>query len=386
MDITLIERSEELERVQNQLASANRIALDCEAAGFHRYSDRLCLVQLTHDDRTFLLDPLSIDVGDLLRPILEDPSREVVMHGADFDLRLLDRDLDINLQGLFDTQIAASILGIDGIGLQSLLERTLDVQLSKKYQRADWARRPLPEEMLKYAALDTHHLLTLADRLTQELSEAGRMDWAREEFAELQKIRYEEPEESDPAARLKAARDMTDREVHRLREALHWRDEIARERDRAPFRVANDSVLIQAARQPPASVEALIDIRGMNRGLARQEGEGLIRRLQEVESLADDDVQGLPPTEYSGRGRPPPEVQDRMRTLKKVRNQRAAELGIDRGTLLPNALLEELALEPPDEVEDVSRVPGIRTWQAEILGPDLVRALDVPSGSGAEGR
>jgi len=383
MDIRLIERSEELQDVQRHLASAERIALDCEAAGFHRYSDRLCLVQLTYGDRTYLLDPLSIDVEGLLRPILEDPDREVVMHGADFDLRLLDRDLDINLRGLFDTQIAASMLGIDGIGLQSLLERTLDVSLSKKYQRADWAKRPLPEEMLKYAALDTHHLLDLADRLARELEEAGRMQWAREEFQELQKIRYEEPDESDPAARLKAARDMADREVHRLREALRWRDEIARERDRAPFRVANDSVLIQAARQPPGSVEELINIRGMNRGLARQEGEGLVRRLEAVEALPDGEVQGLPPRDHSGRGRPPPEAQDRMRTLKAVRNQRAADLGIDRGSLLPNALLEELALEPPESIEDVSRVPGIRNWQAQLLGPDLLEALGITSGSTA---
>ncbi len=384
MDIRLIDRSEELEKLRTHLVSADRIALDCEAAGFHRYSDRLCLVQLTHDERTYLLDPLSVDLGGVLRPILEDPDREVVMHGADFDLRLLDRDLDINLRGLFDTQIAASILGVDGIGLQSLLERTLDVQLSKKYQRADWAQRPLPDEMLKYAALDTHHLLTLADELARELREEGRMEWAREEFVELEKIRYEEPDDEDPAARLKAARDMTDREVHRLREALLWRDEIARERDRAPFRVANDSVLIQAARQPPASVEALINIRGMNRGLARQEGEGLVRRLQAVESLADHEVQGLPPRDYSGRGRPPPEVQDRMRALKQVRNQRAADLGIDRGTLLPNALLEELALEPPDDAKEVSRVPGIRSWQAEVLGGDLVQALEAPLGSNTE--
>jgi ribonuclease D len=374
MDLRFVDRPDALDQVRQALASVSRFALDCEAAGFHRYSDRLCLVQLTTVERTWILDPLAVPLGDVLRAPLEDSAKEVVMHGADFDLRLLDRDLGIRPRRLFDTQVAASLLGIDGIGLSSVLERTLGVKLAKKYQRADWARRPLPRPMLEYAALDTHHLLELGDRLRTELEREGRLEWAREEFEELRRIRHEVSPEEDPAARLKAARDMDDREVHRLREALEWRDEIARERDRAPFRVAGDAVLAEVARANPDSIAALEGIRGVNRGLARAEGERLLARLRRVDRLPPDEVEGLPPRE-PGKGRPEPEVEDRMARLKVVRNRRAGALGIDRGTLLPNSILQALAEDPPASLEEMGRIPGARRWQLEAVGTELLEAL-----------
>ena len=133
-----------LQAAQSNLEVADRIALDCEAAGYHRYSDRLCLVQLTTAGRTYLLDPLEIDPAPALRAVLEDSGTEVVMHGADFDVRLIDRDLGIRVARLFDTQIAASLLGVEALGLSFLLENRLGIKLSKKYQKADWAQRPLP--------------------------------------------------------------------------------------------------------------------------------------------------------------------------------------------------------------------------------------------------
>jgi ribonuclease D len=376
MDITLIDRPEGLETVERELDAAPRFALDCEAAGFHRYSDRLCLVQLTVGRRTFLLDPFALPIQEVLRPALEDPDREVVMHGADFDLRLLDRDLGINLRGLFDTQVAAALLGIDGLGLQSLLDRTLGVRLEKKFQRADWARRPLPRPMQEYAALDTHHLIPMANRLADELDSVGRTEWAQEEFRELEAIRYEEPAEEDPVTRIRATRDMSDREVHRLRVCLEWRDEVARDLDRAPFRVAQDSVLVEAARANPRDVESLGRIRGMSSELARTRGTDLVKRFREVDGLPAGRIQGLPPRREGGRGRPPPEVEERMSRLKSVRNQVAREVGIERGTLLPNALLAELAEAPPEDLHAIHRVPGIRGWQARVAGPALLRALE----------
>lgn len=380
MDIRLVDRAAGLDEVKKALASCRRLALDCEAAGFHRYSDRLCLVQLTPDvgpDRpTYLLDPLALSLADAIGPALEDPELEVLMHGADFDIRLLDRDLGIRLRGLFDTQIAAALLGRDELGLSSLLETELGIQLSKKYQRADWAQRPLPRPMLEYAGLDTHHLPELADGLSRELEERSRLEWAREECLELENVRFEEPDDTDPTLRVRAARDMSDREVHRLREALEWRDRVAREQDRAPFRVAGDHVLVNTAREAPESVRELEDLQGFNGRLARDEGDALIRRFREVEQLAPDRVQGLPPREPGGRGRPDPEVEERMRRLKAVRNRRASELGIDRGTLLPNALLLTLAEAPPSGLDELSGTPGIRRWQAAAVGEQLLDALE----------
>jgi len=377
MKIRLIDRDDALEEARSLTQGLRSVALDCEAAGFHRYSDRLSLVQLTAGSFTFLLDPLSLDPRELLRPLVEDPDVEVLMHGADYDVRLLDRDMDLRLSGLFDTQIAASLLGEDGIGLSSLLERYFGVKLSKKYQRADWAERPLSEGMKEYAAHDTIHLAELSDLLRERLEARGRMPWAEEEFRELEKIRWDPPaEEPDPVLRVKGARDLTPRETERLRSALLWRDGIAKERDRALFRVAGDPVLVEVALRGPRTLEELASISGMNPGLARGEGTSLVEEMVRIEELPEAELEGYPRLPRgNGRGRPLPEVEERFQRLKTVRNRHAGELGIDRGTLLPNAVLQAMADEPPASAGELEAIPGLRRWQAGVLGDDLLDTL-----------
>ncbi|MEX2294798.1 MAG: ribonuclease D, partial [Gemmatimonadota bacterium] len=229
MDIQVVDDAGGLDSVGSALAGASRVALDCEAAGYHRYSDRLCLLQLTVGPKTFLLDPLAVNPEPVVGPLLRDPAIEVVMHGADYDIRLLERDLGIALRGLIDTQIAAALIGSETVGLSSLLENRFGIRLSKKYQKADWAQRPLPDAMREYAAHDTSHLHELAEGLLAELDALDRVEWAREECRELEKVRFEPNGHQDPVTRVKLARGLGAREVDRLREALEWRDEVARE-------------------------------------------------------------------------------------------------------------------------------------------------------------
>jgi ribonuclease D len=368
----------EAEGLRKDLESADRIALDCEAAGFHRYSDRLCLVQITVSDRTYVVDPLAFDPSDLLRPTLEDENVPVVMHGADFDLRLLSRDLGIRLRGLVDTQISAALIGVEGLGLASLLSERLGVHVSKKYQRADWADRPLTEGMLEYAAGDTRYLTALSDLLVAELETLGRLMWAEEEWRALEGV-ADAPGDAeqaiDPVTRVKGARDLTPRHVAALREALIWRDEIARERDRAPFRVIGDPPLIEAVARKPRRVEELMDIKGFPRGLAREDGKTLIRRLDAVAALPDDEIAGYPRGERRGPGRPPPELEATVDKLKAVRNQVADQLGLPRGTLLANAVIIEIARRGPRNHDTFLEVEGMRRWKADVLSEPMLEVL-----------
>lgn len=369
-----VESPEFADRLVDDLSSATRIALDCEAAGFHRYSDRLCLIQLTVGGRTYILDPLNFDPREILRGPLEDPGVEVLMHGADFDLRLLSRDLDIRLRGLSDTQIYASLIGEEGLGLQSLLESRLGVKLSKKYQRADWAQRPLSESMLEYAAEDTHHLEKLAAMLLADLDELGRRAWAEEECRALEAVAddVQDDEPVDPVTRVKGARDLSARQVTALREALAWRDEIARDKDRAPFRVIGEPPLVEAVARKPRRPEELLEIRGFPKGLARNEGKELLRRLHAVTELPDDALVPYPKNDTRGPGRPPPEVEERFRRLKDIRNRVADELELPRGTLLANAVLTEIARLEPKSREELMAVDGMREWKADALGDRLL--------------
>lgn len=372
--VRYVDTAAELERAGRSVAGVTRLALDCEAAGFHRYSDRVCLIQLSLERETFLFDTLAVDPSPVLAPVLESPEVEVVMHGADFDVRMLDRDLGIRLRGLFDTQIAGALLGVDGLGLSSLLERSLGISLSKKYQRADWAKRPLPSGMREYAALDTAYLLELGDRLREELDRKGRIRWAEEESRKLESVRWE-PSDEDPVARIKGARDLSIREMSRLRAALEWRDRVARERDRASFRVAGNDTLLEAARRNPVSVEEVAALPGLNSGLARAEGARLLDLLEEANQRPDEEVEGYPRFRGGPRERPEPEAEERLARLKEVRNRRAKALEIDRGTLLPNHVLEALADSPPEDLAGLAAMEGVQDWRVEALGRELLQAL-----------
>ncbi len=370
--------SPEASRLREDLASSGRLALDCEAAGFHRYSDRLCLIQVTTPADTYIVDPLACEPRELLRPALEDASTTVVMHGAAFDLRLLKRDLDIRLRGLFDTQVAATLLGIEGVGLASLLERYLGVKLSKKHQKADWAKRPLSDEMLEYAADDTRYLLALADRLVEELEAKGRLAWVEEECRALEASVYDAPEPGetvDPVTRIKGARDLAPRTVHALRTALEWRDEVARRLDRAPFRVVSDAPLVHAVLTGVRDPRDLKAVKGFPRRMADSpEGEDLVARLTAVDALPESELSGYPKRPRGGPGRPTPEEEALSDTIKAIRNRVAGELGIGRGALLSNAAILELARARPTREEEL-RAAGLREWQIELLGRPVLEAV-----------
>jgi len=380
MSFVHVREPSEAAGLEQDLARDRRIALDCEAAGFHRYSDRLCLLQLTTASETYVVDPLSFDPTELLKRPLEDPRVEVVMHGADYDLRLLSRDLGIRVRGLFDTQVAAALLGESSLGLQALLEARLGVTLAKKYQRADWAERPLSEGMLDYAANDTRYLARLADGLVADLMSAGREPWAREECRALEEAAVQAVEEGagseDPVVRVKGARDLSAREVTALRKALEWRDAIARSRDKAPFRIVGDQPLLEAVLARPLDVQQLGAIKGFPRGLARAEGGALLSVFDQVAQAHDRDLRPYPRRSGGGPGRPPPEVEELAERLKFARNRRAEELGLDRGTLLSNALLIAIAMERPRDAEGLARVEGLRKWQRDAVGDALLAVLN----------
>ncbi|MFH1763671.1 MAG: HRDC domain-containing protein [Gemmatimonadota bacterium] len=374
MTYRLIADDSALLDVSTLLRSQSRIALDCEAAGFHRYTDRLCLVQLSTPDETLLFDPLAADPADILRVVLEDPEIQVVMHGADFDLRLLHRDLGIRVRGLFDTQAAATLLGATSIGLAALLEEHMGIKLSKEHQRADWAQRPLPDGLLEYAAGDTRHLLALAEALTREIEDKGRGAWAEDEFRFLEEIQWEE-DQTDPVTRFKGARHLRPRHVTLLRAVLAWRDGVARDWDRAPFRVVGDPTLAAIVMERPDSIDALANLKGMSPRLARMHGEELLEKLGQVDGLPDSALLPFPPANRNGLGRFTPEEEAMADAVRDLRSARAQDLGLEKGVLLSNAQINEIIRSGPRSIEALHAVPGLRGWQAGILGLEILQIL-----------
>ena len=374
MTIRLISEAASLPELGEGIKGESRVAVDLEAAGFHRYSDQVCLLQVSSGGQNFVVDTLAVDPSDILRGPLESRTVTVLLHGGDYDLRLLDRDLDLHPVQLFDTQTAAALVGEPSLGLAALLKKHLDVHLSKKYQRADWAKRPLPDEMLEYAASDTRHLPELADLLTERLEALGRRSWADEESTLMEALRWNTDGEVDPVTKIKGMRDFELREVALLREAWFWRDEVARARDRAPFRVAGDPALLEIVRERPRDISALGRIGGFSPQLAERSGKDLLDRLEQTDRIDDSELVGYPrgPT---GPRRPTPDVEDIANRLKAIRNETAEALGIARGVLMSNTVILEIARTGPNSVDELAGITGVRRWQAETLADRILAVL-----------
>ena len=349
------------------------VAVDTEGASFHRFVDRIYLLQMSTRDLTAVIDPLAIGKPSALGRILESDTIEKVFHDADYDLRLLHQDYGWNTRRLFDTRVAAQLLGIRAFGLAALLERSFALKLDKKHQRADWSMRPLPKDMLDYASQDTMYLLELRDRLAGELKSAGRWSWAQEEFERLEGTRWEQPEGEDVGyMRIKGARDLDRRELAIFRELVRFRDGIARELDRATFRVAGNEALFAVAKERPTAIEQLTAIKGVPRGIAERRGGEMLAAVRRGMELPDDQLPKFPRAPRWDRD---PDFDTRVNALRAASEEAAQRLGLDPGLLCAREKLETIARKRPQTLEELAEVPDLRRWQIEVLGEAFLKAL-----------
>jgi ribonuclease D len=368
-----LQTQSDIDELAAKLRSVALIAADTEAAGYHRYRDSICLLQLSTREDTFVIDTLAVRDLTPLIEVFERAETEVVFHDADYDLRLLGRDFGFSINSLFDTKIAAQFLGEQAFGLGSLVEKFLGITLEKKHQRADWAQRPLPADMLHYAAEDTRHLPELRDVLRAELTTRGRLAWAEEEFAIAQQTRWGITEDGEAFLKTKGARDLKPRELALLRELHAWRERTAEERDVAPFRVLSNEALLEISRRAPARVEELSDIPGLGPGLIDRRGDELLAAVQAGLAIEESMLPRFP--RHPRRPPPDAEFETRVEKLKAARDRVAEELQLDRGFLMPRQQLEDIAREKPRTHEQLMQVKDVRKWQVEILGDAIVQAL-----------
>ena len=362
----------EVDRFLAAIAGTRELALDTEGASFHRFVDRIYLLQLSTREKSAIIDPLPIGSPVGLGRLLEDAHVEKIFHDADYDLRLLHQDYGWQTVNIFDTRVAAQLLGLKAFGLAALLERYFGVKLDKKHQRADWSLRPLTPGMLDYAAQDTRYLLDLRDRLKEELQAAGRWSWAAEEFARLDGTRWDDESDGLAWMRIKGARDLTRRELALFRELVHWRDGVAKILDRATFRVVGNEALLTVARDAPRTREALAAIRGMPRGIVDSRANDVLGAVER--GLAEPDA-NLPRFPKAPRWERDPDFDGRAARLKAVRDAAAARLSLDPGVLFSRERLEAVARANPRTTDDLLRVNDVRRWQVDVLGADFLNAL-----------
>jgi ribonuclease D len=355
------------------LRGLRALALDLEADSFHHYREKVCLVQISVGGRNYLMDPLDGADPGALAGVLSDPTIRKVLHGADYDLRILHRDHGLEVRGLFDTMVAARLTGARAFGLADLLREHVGVELDKSHQRADWSRRPIPDGMLRYAVLDTAYLEELSEKLERRLDALGRQDWAEEEFRILERVRWDRGG-PDPEAfrKVKGARGLDARGLTVLRALHRFREERARRRDVPPFRVLSDATLLELARRRPADRSSLARIRGVSKSLRNGSGAAdLLYALRVGER--EETVPLRSPDAGQLRRRLPPEVRRRLGVLRSGRDRIAKRLDLEASVVASRRLLEGIA-ESQAAGREWDDVPGLRRWQAALLREALETA------------
>jgi ribonuclease D len=367
--VQFIDTPSALPALATTLSREPRLALDSEADSFHHYEEQVCLLQIATPEQTILLDLLRLDRLEPLLPLFADPTIEKILHGADYDVRILGRDYGVTFANLFDTMIAGQLLGLEAFGLGALVQQHFAVTLNKRFQKADWTQRPLPQEMIRYAAEDTAYLLPLSDILARSLEEKGRLPWLREECERL--VTLAAAERPAPSCfAVKGAGRLTPQQLAVLQALLEVRDELARAADRAPFRIIGPDVLLDLAQRQPADIGALSVIKGLSRRLTESERKRLIDAIRRAQSL--------PPSQWPTRPRSSythlmPAQEEQLRRLKAVRQRHADRLKISPGLLCSNALMDGLVrLERPTADAVAER---LSPWRASILGEEFTAIL-----------
>jgi ribonuclease D len=277
-----------------------------------------------------------------------------------FDLRILDRDYGFTARRLWDTRIAAQLAGETAFGLGALLEKYFDLRLSKKLQRADWSQRPLTPEMIAYAANDTAHLPDLRDVLADALRKLGRLAWAEEEFERLEGIHWSPGADGEDAyLKLKGAKALAV-----LRALFAWRDRLAAELDRAPFRIMGNDALMAIAKAVPTSPTELAEVRDLPGALARRHGPQVLAAVGEALALPRSE---WPVIERTRRPKPDPEADARYQRLRTLRAGRAHAVQLDPGLVCPNGTLHAIARTAPRAAAELDQIGELRRWQREAM-------------------
>jgi ribonuclease D len=364
----------EAEALAHELRGVSAVAVDTEADSLHHYPERLCLIQLADPQgRVFFVDALTLLDLEPLRPLFADPRSVKVFHSGDNDVVYLKRRFGLAFAGLSDTMLAARFLGVRELGLERLLLKYLDVQPVRSQQKTDWARRPLSPAQEHYAAEDVRHLILLRDRLLTELRAIGREGWLEEECEALAALPVpERPPEEDGYRRVRGASRLPPRGLAVLRVLYHQREAWARGEHRPPFKVLPPEALVALAERQSAEPAALVGVPGLSPRLVERYGEGLLA------AAARGLVERLP--EPPRPPRPPRPVvttvsRQRAEALRKWRTEAAETSGLDPGVLLPQRLIDALALDPPTALDGLRSVPGLRHWRVDAFGPAILAAL-----------
>lgn len=370
----IIDRPSEVPVLLDVLDGAHTVSVDTEADSFHHFHHKVCLIQLAADDRCFIIDPLAgLDLSQVLAVLAR---KRLIFHDAGYDLRMLLADFDFHPQNeIFDTMPAARLVGLENVSLSALLEKILGVRLCKHNQRANWAKRPMPETLLAYAAEDIRYLSRLAEHLTEQLVALGRLDWHREYCAYIiaQTQQPKPPEDPDNCWRIRGTFGLPPRQMAFVRALWQWRENQADRADLSPFRILHNEQLIKLAlwaeRQKEIHPNKLPSLPRHCKGNRRRE---LLEAMHSAHQMGSDDWPAPPKRQHAQR--PDAEVLEKTDRLKAECKKIADSLHLAPQLIASRKSLLAAVNTGADTEEKLLRIGWMR-WQGRLLLPALQRIL-----------
>lgn len=363
-----IARPAALERLARLLRRETVIAVDTESNSLYAYQEQVCLIQFSTPAYDYLVDPLALLDLSCLAPVFNDARIEKIFHAAEYDLICLRRDFGFDFANIFDTMIAARILGREQVGLGSLLEAEFGLVLDKRHQRANWGRRPVPPELLSYAQTDTHYLIPLRERLRSELQEKSFWQLACEDFERVCEVngRIAENRDEEPW-RINGARDLHPQNAAVLKELCRYRDQAARFTNRPRFKVMGDHTLLAIAELCPRDLDQLSEIPGMSAGQVERHGSELLAAVRRGTEA--------PPLYPPHNRRPDEKFLARLDALRTWRKNTALAMGVPSDVVLPRDLMLSLAEACPGNSGQLAEVMRRVPWRLERFGDQLLDVL-----------
>jgi ribonuclease D len=374
----IITTADSLATAVREMAESDVIAMDTESNSRHHYPEQLCLIQVATRRGLYIIDTILLPDIQPLKAILEDVRIQKVIHGADYDIRCLDRHYDYRVNNLFDTSVAARFAGLTEFGLAALLKNQLGLNITKneRIQQSDWGRRPLSEEAWRYAAEDVQHLFKLREKLLEMLEPLGRVSWVDEECRRLEEVRFNVPDPQTAFFAIKGSRDLSAGGLAILRSLSIFREEEAIRQGRPPFFIIPDFTLVALAANPHSD---LSKVAGLGTVGLRRFGSGLRQALE--------GGQNSPPVQR------PVAVYERMNQAQSTRLNRlkewrlnlGSELKLDPSLLWPAVSLERLARAPQNFNTEIDSSP-VRNWQRKEFKSSLENYLQSISGRSPRSR
>jgi ribonuclease D len=344
------------------------VAVDTESNSLFAYRERVCLIQFSIPEADYLVDPMALDDLSPLGEVFASPEIEKVFHAAEYDLLVMKRDFGFRFVNLFDTMLAARILGRERVGLGNLLEAEFGVKLQKKFQKGNWGKRPLSQAMLNYARMDTHYLIRLRDIFKDGLQRAGRTPIALEDFSRLSQIDGNGPTpQRTNIWRMNGSRDLTPNQATTLKLLAEYRQGRAEKLDKPLFKVIGDKTLVEIAAREPESYRHLGEIHGMTEAQIRRHGKAIlaaVRRGVEEE-----------PTRPPKRNRKDGAFNDRLDKLREWRKVSARKMGVESDVVLPRDLMFEIARENPADFDGLAEIMADIPWRLERYGHKIHAVL-----------